>query len=201
MPTPGKELEVGGRVDEVWREVNANSVAVRDLQRRVLSLEQVIQRLTQFSTVVFPFKVYSRTREQLDEVDRPDAWRKFRVRHGYVFAGGKVKTTGCDDADGEGTTPVEITVEPPDPEDIDPQPYEVWIEVTLDGDVASAAEVKHGPDGWAGIPDPVAVAGKFMVHVASIDIFSKARNQAVIRQYVREDIRIAGTGGGDARYS
>lgn len=37
----------------------------------------------------------------------------------------------------------------------------IWLEITLENGLVTAAEVKHGPNGWTNFPEPVAFEGDF----------------------------------------
>lgn len=195
----GKKLKPGEPVEKNWEAVNYTMDAVAALQDEVRRLRELLtvslRKLQRDEGGRDPFEVYRRTNTVRLEPDA-DWWRKFQVRHGYVLAGSKTKTTKCDDADGEGTVPEEIAVPS------GTATYRVWLEITMDGSTATASEMKHGAAGWTGFPAASADATKLYWLIAEIDTDTRSADKvALVRQYQRDDVHIVGVGGGDARYS
>lgn len=191
MNSPGKPLNLGDDSRRNWLAINRNADAIRNLIREVVALREAVARIERPRTAPtdarLPFTVY-RKGPTLRDVEDLDWWQKFYVRHGYCngFA-----TTGCDDADGEGTSATEIL--PPLGTESVPALYYVWVEITLSGTEVTAAEMKHGSTPWTGYPDPGVDSGTVYVLLARLSLTD---TEATIRQFQRGDIVIAGAGGG-----
>jgi hypothetical protein len=193
-----------------WKSINRNAVAIGDAIREVRGMREKFKSTgrTPFVLDRLPFEVYQTPNVLRAKEDRAeDAWLKFKVRHGYVNG---IKCDGCDDADGEGTTPVEIVV------NAGALKHYVWVTVTLNtnGNVESA-EIKSGefagggliksdgqPADWVNFPQRSTDATKVFWLLAKIDTQTYvARKRALVRQFQRDDIHIEGTGGGIDQWS
>jgi hypothetical protein len=184
------EIQKGEDSRKNWLQINANTREVARLANEARRLSDLVadlrRRVGDGDMERHAFRVYNRINCLLASPDA-DNWRKFQVQHGYV---NMVKTTGCDDEDGEGTTPelIEVAAET--------AVYYIWVEVTLSGTTVTAAEVKHGATGWTGFPDEWSTSGKYFKLLARIDTDTWVEElQAVIRQFQDEDIWVPQAGG------
>ena len=155
-----------------WKVVNHNSKAVADLILEVRRLRALVEggRGGSFSIERAPFTVYAtpNTKRPLETRDA-DAWRKFKVRAGFVEMVACQKT---DDADGTGQTPVEIEV--PDAT----AAYYIWVDL-------ATPEIKHAATLPTGNIRPL----------AKIDTLTHTtRKRAIVLQYWTGHI-FGGSGG------
>jgi len=199
MSDPAPPLQRGDRVSKNWVAINTNGTVLRENADDIRRLREVVARgsRSQYGAERLPFELYLLPQIKRAPADRSDNWwRMFRVRHGYVFAGdAMVSTEGCDDTDDEGVTLEEITVP------VTTAAYWIWVEVTMDGVTATAAEIKHGADGWTDFPVASTDATKRFHLLAKIDTATDAtKSRSIVRQYQLGDIFL-GEGGGDARWS
>ncbi|HEY0549889.1 MAG TPA: hypothetical protein VGF13_09820 [Verrucomicrobiae bacterium] len=150
-----------------------------------------------------PFEVYNtpnvlRPLEERTE----DAWKLFKVRHGYV---NNVKCDNADHADNEVVATEEF-------EALEgAEAYYVWLEITLDvsSDVYSV-RFAHGelvagvltldggaPANWTNFPNRSTDPAMVFITLAKIDTDAfLSRKRAVVRQFVRDDIFITGVNSG-----
>jgi hypothetical protein len=181
-----EEIQPGSDSRKNWRTINAQRREIIQLQSDLARVEGELPRGGTkrgfYFTDLAPFAVYSVGRKKIAVGDRTAAdWRTFQVRHGYVMGGtAKVSTTGCDDADGEGTTPTEIAVP-----DLTAN-YRVWVEITLE---PLAATIGHGASGWSGYPRAQA-AGKYYRLLAEIDTNLAKKGKARVRMFQEGDIHL-----------
>lgn len=142
----------------------------------------------------FPFRVHTIPPTQRIDAE-PNWWRIFYVQHGYVNV---VQTEGCEDTDGEGTTPTEITVPDETPA------YYIWAEVTLESGEVTAVVINHGEDGWDSFPTQPDLPDTYYALLAKIDTDTRsADKQAIVRQFQRQDIFLTpgSSDGGDPRWA
>jgi hypothetical protein len=191
----GNTLRKGDATNRNWRRINrvADAAGMLDQEGRRLRTWVEANLSGDEPRTRFPFRVYSIPNTRRLE-SSADWWRIFYVQHGYVD---NVKTDGCDDADGEGTTATEITVE------AGVNPYYVWATVTLDAaGVVTAAEIGHGAEGWEDFPAQPEDRETFYALLARIDTETyEAQRRAVVRQFVKQDILLGSAVGGDCRWS
>lgn len=194
-----KKLQKGESVKQNWKAINDLIDQAEAMQREITRLRTVVKQLEgslSGDSPRFPFRVYS-IPNSLRTGYLVEAWRTFYVQHGYC---GDVQTDGCDDTDGEGTTPIEITV--PD----DQEGYLIWVEITLDESGAvTSAEIAHGADGWTDFPAQNDLPDTIYVLLAEVNTLqglTEGEDFARVRQHVYQDIFFGpGTGGGgDSRW-
>jgi hypothetical protein len=164
-----------------WKAINFNGSVLRELVGDHLALKDQVATGRRPPRVEgrHPFQVYFKAphRRPFADFNGAEDWRTFKVRHGYVEL---VKTSGCDDADGEGTVATEIVV--PDAT----AAYYIWVEVTLGSPITNA--IAHGAAGWTGFPRNVG-AGKAYRCLAKVNTSTySARKRALVRQYQVGDI-------------
>lgn len=165
-----------------WRRINADTLAIGDLRREVLALRETVKRRRNGSVVMElrPFEVYQTFNTLRAEEERDaDAWRKFKVRSGYIDM---VACNFTDNHDAEsGITVLEIEVPAETPA------YYVWADLT-------AKEIKHAVT----LPEYSSVIRPLCkINTAT----HAARRRALLRQYWLGDIFSGGSPAEPARYS
>lgn len=200
MSEPAPDIPERSDSRRNWKSINLNSASLREARAEVAQHRATLNQLRRgldTNDTPHPFEVYLTPNTQRVD-DDPDWWRKFFVRHGYVTAGdGRVTTEGCDDADDEGVTPVEIEVP------VDKVKYKIWIEVALDGDgAATSAELNHGETGWAGFPAQDGMPDTYFALIAEVSTDDPEFDVPNVRQFIRADYTVpSGGSGGDSRWS
>jgi hypothetical protein len=183
MKRASKLIERGSDIRKHWPHTNANTLSIDALADEVMRLRQLVvgQMRGNYNSGLLPFTVYSLPLAKIDlralseeaqAAKRETYWREFRVRHGYVMDPLPISIAGCDDADGEGTTAVVITVP------VDTAEYFVWVDMT-------EYEIGHG----AAVP----ASGEYRLLAK---ITTQASAPATVRQFQIGDIHPGGGGDG-----
>jgi len=175
-----------------WRTINGALVelrrAIADTGRTADSVQNLRRITGRQITDRYPFRVY-RTPPSLRLTADANWWRKFTVQHGYV---NNVKTATTDDADGEWGVNQTIEIVVPSGS----AHYYIWVDSTLSGSNVTANTIQSGPAPWPGFPNQTQT-NKFSTLLARIDTLTNlALKQAIIRQFVYEDIILPGAGTG-----
>lgn len=192
------DLQRGDDVRKNWVKINEQAAQIRALQFEMGRLREAIQELRkrapEANTDRFPYRTYwlPNTRRATPDAD---AWRKFRVQHGYVNG---IQTDGCDDTDGEGTVYTELTVPSGVPD------FYIWAEVTFTSGAVFTAAINGAEGGWSSFPTQPDLPDTYYALIAKVDTDTlSAQKTPIIRQFVYQDIflNFEGGDGGDPRWA
>jgi hypothetical protein len=187
-------LRVGQDARRNWRRINELDAALARTDRAVEA--QGIElagmgRLAAYQGLgLHPFRLYRLTLRRVGWSGGAE-WRTFRVRAGRVM--GTDVTSGTD-----GVADPDGGVKPDGPFDVvvpeNCPRYWFWL------DLSGTPMVRHGEDpaqaGWSGFPEPDAEH----VPIGWVDTRSKAaEGTAVVRQFLRGDLVVAGGGGAEIK--